>query len=220
MGKTAKVAELLILGMFFGLVPLAAFLIITVLLAAIVFGIKALGPWALWSLLPGLLINAVFLKRWVKNAYTMNIKTLAVLYVFHSVCALGFFMGIPIGNIFLGILAGVYAARKMHLIEADEEKRNQYFKKTAKFAAAVMMLICCLITLWAIAGEMIGYRFETPFLSFTFTIPIFFAIVLASGTFLVLLQYWLTRAAAAISKCGFSAHLHEGPVCKTDYHSR
>ena len=199
MGKIAKAVESLILSMFFGLVPVAAFFIATVLFTAIVFDKETLGPWTLWSLLPGLFIDILFLKRWVRNAYTMSTKAISAVYIFYSVCAIGFFMGIPIGNIFLGILAGVYAAMKMHFTMADEERRNQYFKRTAKFAAAVMVLICCLITLWAIAGEMISYRFETPFLSFTFTIPIFWAIVLAGGTFLVLLQYSLTRISTNIT---------------------
>lgn len=199
MGKIGKAFELLILGMFFGLVPLAGFFMATVLFAAIAFGTKVLGPWVLWSLLPGLLIDVLFLKRWVKNAYTMNTKTLAVLYVFHSVCALGFFMGVPIGNIFLGVLAGLYAAGKMHFTGADEEKRNQDFKKTAKFTAAVMVLICILLALWAIAGKVPGSRFETPLISFTFTSPIFWTVVFAGGAFLVLLQYWLTCTAAKMA---------------------
>ncbi len=199
MEKTAKIIETFILGVFFGLAPLAAFFIATVLFASIVFGKETIGPWTLWSLLPGLFIDILFLKRWVRSTYTMSAKTISAVYIFYSVCATGFFMGIPIGNIFLGILAGVYAGRKMHFTMADEKKRNQYFRETAKFAAAVMVLICCLITLWAIAGKMIGSRFETPFLSFTFTIPIFFAIVLAGGTFLVLLQYWLTNKTARLA---------------------
>jgi ABC-type multidrug transport system fused ATPase/permease subunit len=205
-GKIAKTVELLILGIFFGFVPVAAIFIATVLFTTIVSGKEVLGPWILWSLLPGLFTDILFLKGWVRNAYTMSAKAIGAVYVFYSVCAIGFFMGIPIGNIFLGILAGIYAARKMHIIKADKERRNQYFRTTAKFAAAVMVLICCLITLWAIAGKMIGYRFETPFLSFTFTIPIFFAIVLAGGAFLVLLQYSLTRISA---KCIYKRLSHD-----------
>ena len=62
--------------------------------------------------------------------------------------------------------------------------------------------MCCLITLWAIAGEMIGYRVETPVLSFTFTVPVFVAVVLAGGLALVLLQYWQTIIAAKLSSFG------------------
>jgi len=59
--------------------------------------------------------------------------------------------------------------------------------------------MCCLITLWAIAGRMIGARFETPYLSFTFTVPIFIAVVLTGGAILVLLQYWLTTIATKVT---------------------
>ena len=52
-----------------------------------------------------------------------------------------------------------------------------------------MVLMCCLITLWAIAGQMIGYRIET----FTITAPIFLVIVLTGGTVAVTLQYFVTR---------------------------
>lgn len=46
---------------------------------------------------------------------------------------------------------------------------------------------------------MIGYRVETPYLSFTFTVPIFSAVVLIGGAGLVLLQYWLTSISAKLA---------------------
>lgn len=191
--------ESLILGMFFGLVPLAACFMATVLFAGIFFGTKALGPWTLWSLLPALLINVLFLKRWVKNAYKMNAKAIGAMYIFYSVCALGFFMGIPIGNIFLGILAGIYSARRLSLASHNHPNAGDYFRRTAIFSAAVMVLICVLLTLWAIAGQMIGYRFESPLVSFTFTVPIFWTVVITGGAFLVILQYALTSASAKLA---------------------
>ncbi|MCJ7728290.1 MAG: hypothetical protein MUO27_00155 [Sedimentisphaerales bacterium] len=190
--------ESLILGMFFGIVPLAAFFMATVLFAAIVFGKETLGPWTLWSLLPGFLIDVLFLKRWVKNAYTMNAKAIGAVYVFYSVCALGFFMGIPIGNIFLGILAGIYSARRFSLTSHNRPNAGDYFKRTAIFSAAVMVLICALLALWAVAGKVPGSKFQTPFISFTFTAPIFWTVVIVGGAFLVLLQYGLTITIAKV----------------------
>ena len=143
--------------------------------------------------------NAMFLKKWVRRAYQINNKMLAGIYLFYSVVALGLGMGVPILNFVLGIMAGVYAARRMRLTGADEQRRKQNFRKTAMFCAAVMALMCCLITLWAIAGRMIGARFETPYLSFTFTVPIFIAVVLTGGAILVLLQYWLTTIATKVT---------------------
>ncbi len=195
MGKIESV----ILGMFFGFVPIVFCFLATMVIASIFFGKEALGPWVLWSLVPAIIIDVIYLKKWVRKAYQINNKVLAGIYLFYSVVALGLGMGLPILNLALGTAAGVYAARRMHFIGADEERRKQAFKKTAVFSALVMAFMCCLITLWAIAGRMIGYRFETPLLSFTFTVPIFTAVVLTGGAVLVLLQYWLTRTAAKVT---------------------
>ena len=197
--KILSKIESLILGIFFGVLPIVFCFLATMVIASVFFGVEALGPWVLWSLVPAVIIDVIFLKKWVRRAYQINNKVLGVIYLFYSVVALGMGMGVPIFNFVLGIMAGVYIARKMHFIEADEQSRKQAFKRTAVFTAEAMVMVSCLITLWAIAGKMIGSRFETPFLSFTFTVPIFFAVALAGGTFLVLLQYWLTSIAAKIT---------------------
>jgi hypothetical protein len=199
MGKFMRIIEVAILGMFFGLVPLVICLVGTVFFAGMLFGTEVLGAWVLWSLVPGVVIDIIFLKKWVRNAYKTNSKILAGIYIFYSVVALGLGMGVPILNFALGTTAGLYIARKMHFAEAEEQARKQAFKRMARFCAAVMVLICCLITLWAIAGKMIGYELDTPLVSFTLTVPIFFAVVLAGGAALVLLQYRLTGAAAKLT---------------------
>ncbi len=191
--------EALILGMFFGLMPLVICLVGTVIFAGMVFGTEGLEAWALWSLVPGVAIDVVFLKKWVRNAYQMSSKILAAIYIFYAVIAIGMCMGMPIFHFAMCIAAGVYIARKMHFVGAEEQMRKRAFKWMAVFCAAVMVVICCLITLWAIAGQMIGYKLDTPLLSFTFTVPIFFAVVLTGGAVLVLLQYWLTGAAAKVT---------------------
>jgi hypothetical protein len=187
------------LGMFFGFFPLVVCLVGTVLFTSIVFGKEVLGPWTLWSLLPGVAVDVVFLKKWIRNAYRMNSKVLAGIYIFYSIIAVAMGMGVPIFNFALCIAAGVYIARKMHFIGANEQSRRGAFKRMAGFCAGVMVFICCLITLLAIAGKMIGYEFKTPWVSITFTVPIFFAIVLSGGVVLVLLQYQLTRIAAKVT---------------------
>ena len=191
--------EAVILGLFFGLLPLVFCLLATLIVTAILFGTEVFAPWVLWSLVPGVIIDVIFLRKWVRRAYQINSKALAAIYLFYSVVALGMGMGIPVLNFALGIAAGVYSARKMHVIGAGEDRRNQAFKKTAVFCAAAMVMVCCLMALWAAVGGVIGSRFETPILSFTFTVPIFWTVVLTGGAALVLLQYLLTRLAAAVT---------------------
>jgi F0F1-type ATP synthase assembly protein I len=186
--------ECIVLAAFFGFVPVLFFLLITLVTASVMFGTKALGPWTLWSFVPAVAINVLLLKKWVKGAYQMSGKALASVYLFYSIIGLGMCMGIPLVSFTLGIAAGLYAARRMQLAQADEQTGKQYFKKTAFFSAAVMAIMCCLITLWAIAGQMIGYRIDT----FTITAPIFLAIVLTGGIVAVTLQYFVTLAAAKL----------------------
>jgi len=194
MFNIARGIEFVVLAAFFGFVPVFFFLLITMVTASVMFGTKALGPWTLWSFVPAAAINVLLLKKWVKGAYQMSGKALASVYLFYSIIGLGMCMGIPLVSFTLGIAAGPYAARRMQTAQADEQTRKQYFKKTAFFCAAVMALMCCLITLWAIAGKMIGYRID----SFTITAPIFFAIALTGGTIAVALQYFVTLAAAKL----------------------
>ena len=199
MGKMLRIIEIALLGMFFGFLPLLVCFVGTMFFVGMVFGPEVLGAWVLWSLVPGVAIDAIFLKKWVRGAYQMNSKILAVIYIFYSVIALGMCMGIPAFHFIMGIAAGIFAARKMCFLGADEETRMRAFKRMAEFCAGVMVLICCLITLWAIFGQMIGYEVETPVLSFTLTAPIFFAAVISGGAVLVLLQYQLTSIAAKIT---------------------
>lgn len=197
--KILRLIEILALALFFGFIPLIICLAATVLFVGMVFGTELLGPWALWSLLPGLAVDIVFLKKWVRNAYQINSKILAAIYIFYAVVAIGMCMGIPIFHFVMCVAAGIYIARKMLFNEADEQNRKRAFKRMAKFCAVVMALICCLMTLWAMAGQMIGEEVETPLLTFTFTVPIFFAVVLTGGAVLVLAQYWLTTIAAMVT---------------------
>ena len=191
--------ECLVLGMFFGFLPVLFCVAAAGFTNVVFLEEKGIGYWALGGLCVGLIIDVIFLKKWVRRAYQMNSKILAALYIFYSIGVLGFCMGIPILEFPLGVAAGAYAARKMYHTKAGPEEFERSVKKMSIFAAAVMVLICCLMALWAIAGEMIGYRFETPWLSFTFTVPIFFAVVFTGGLALVLLQYWLTRISAKLA---------------------
>ena len=153
---------------------------------------------ALAGLAVGIILDAVFLRRPIKKAYRINNKILIALYIFYSIGALGFCMGVPILNFGVGIVAGFYTARKMQCTKAGQIQRNRNIKRTAIFSAIVMMLMCCLTGTWALVGGMIGYRFETPILSFTFTVPAIVGMVLTGGLILSLLQYWLTSKAAKI----------------------
>ncbi|MFA6185705.1 MAG: hypothetical protein WC770_00635 [Phycisphaerae bacterium] len=165
----------------------------------------ATGPYlALTALGVGIVINIIFLKKWVQKAYQLNNKAIIALYAFYSMIAFGVCMGIPLFNYILGIMAGVYIIRKMYYLKADETEYIRNIKKTAMFTAAVMLVLCCLMVLLGLAGKVNGKDFEVLFkslfgLTFTINTAGFVSIIFFGACAMVLLQYWLTRLSAKIT---------------------
>lgn len=199
MDKFVRKTEIVMLWILFG-TPLALICFVSGGFISVgFFDEKHVLAMALTGLAIGIILNALFLRKSVKNAYQINNKILIALYLFYSIGVLGFCMGVPILNFGVGVFAGIYTARRALRTNAEEQERNQNIKKTALFSAVVMLTMCCLTGAWALVGGMIGSRFETPVVSFTFTIPILVAIVLTGGLILSLLQYCLTSMAAKIT---------------------
>jgi hypothetical protein len=91
---------------------------------------------ALSGLLIGIILNVLFLRKWVRNFYVARLWVLAVVYCAFCVLMLASFMGLPIGTFALGLLAGGYAGRR--------QRYNPSFgvsvhglKKVAFFAATM-----------------------------------------------------------------------------------
>jgi hypothetical protein len=61
--------ECVILAVFFSFVPVLFCLLVTVIIASVLFGAKALGPWVLWSFAPAIAFDAILMKKWIKGAY-------------------------------------------------------------------------------------------------------------------------------------------------------
>ena len=199
MDKFIRKTETVILWLLFG-TPLALICFVAGgYISVMLFDEKHALAIALAGLTVGIILNAVFLRGFIKNAYRINNKILIPLYIFYSIGALGFCMGVPILNYGVGVAAGFYTARKMQCMKADQIQCNRNIKRTAIFSAVIMMVMCCLTGTWALVGGMVGSRFESSLLSFTFTAPIIIAMVIAGGTLLSLLQCYLTTATAKIT---------------------
>ncbi len=60
----------------------------------------------------GVALDALYLKRLVPRIYEINLKLITPIYLFASLIMIAFFMGLPLGNLALGTLAGVYVGRR------------------------------------------------------------------------------------------------------------
>ena len=89
---------------------------------------------ALAGLMIGIVLDILFLRRWIRGFYAANLWLLAVVYGALCVLAVASFMGLPVGTFALGLLAGAYAGRRqLHNPAADNAGHG--LRRAAFFAA-------------------------------------------------------------------------------------
>jgi len=89
------------------------------------------------GLAAGLALDALFLKRWGARFYHLDMRLLALVYLFCSAIAVAFFMGLPLGNLALGALAGVYVGRRQHHADEGEAASARAIRRASWFTALV-----------------------------------------------------------------------------------
>jgi hypothetical protein len=67
----------------------------------------------------GLVFDALYLQRLVRNFFTASLRFMAPVHLGLSVVAVGIFMGVPVGTFSLGVAAGIYMGRRERHREAD-----------------------------------------------------------------------------------------------------
>lgn len=193
------------LGWIFAPAPLS-FCFVGAWFTAVILGFseKTVYTSALSGLAVGVILTTVLLKYLVKNAYKFSNKILAVFFIYYSLLAFGFGMGIPLFNYILGIMAGGYIVRKACYLKEDDTEFKRNIKLTAIFTAVVMLILCCLMVLIGIVGKVSPKDFEAFFKSlFGLELAIntagFVVIIFFGACVMILLQYWLTKLSAIIT---------------------
>jgi len=73
---------------------------------------KGIAVYAFAGLALGIAVTVLFLKRWVAGFYAMPVVVAVPFYLFWFAVMTAFFMGVPIGNVALGALVGLYVGRR------------------------------------------------------------------------------------------------------------
>jgi hypothetical protein len=89
---------------------------------------------ALTGLLVGVVLDVLFLRRWIRRFYTARLLLLAIVYGALCVVAVASFMGLPVGTFALGLLAGVYAGRRQ-VHNPSDDIPGHGLRRVAFFAA-------------------------------------------------------------------------------------
>jgi len=159
------------------------------------------------SFLTGFAIDVYCLRKWTKNIYRANMKLMIILYLVCSFIAIGMFMGVPIGNLALGILAGLYIGRRCFLMKQGKDILNRFAHNTSFFTAFIIGLLSFPVGMLALfAGEeyLISSLVESLRIGYSRIVGVVFVLVLCS--LLMIVQYWLTRGSAILAYRGWTKY--------------
>lgn len=148
---------------------------------------------ALGGLGLGILIDAIFLKGWIRRAYSVKPLVWKSLYVFYAVGLFGFFMGVPVFHVLLGIPAGIVVGGWLAHNGADFVSIQKVTRQTVAFTTGVMGVICLSSAVIALLNRSTASEIQHMLgLGFTITPLGLLGIIVIGGLGLLAVQWWLT----------------------------
>jgi hypothetical protein len=97
---------------------------------------------AISGLLLGILIDIFILRRLIDRVDHLSIVFWSAVYLFYSMGAFGFFMGVPVFNSFLSLPAGFVVGRKLAAEKADLLRVRRAARRTAWFSTGILAVVC------------------------------------------------------------------------------
>ncbi len=149
--------------------------------------------YALAGLLVGVLADVLFLKTWVRHAYSLKPMVWMIIYLFYSIGMFGFFMGVPVFNVALALPAGFFIGGWLAHSGADSTRMKKVARHSAVFTTSVLGLICVASATIALASSSTASDLQKMFnLPIQVTPAMIIGIILGGGIFILILQWWLT----------------------------
>jgi len=148
------------------------------------------------GLIIGGLIDLKFLRSWINSRYNLPLWIIAMIYLIYNVFVYGFFMGLPVFNVFMGLLAGYYFGNRICFNKVELEKYPKLINQVTKFAGLIMTFICISSGYLAIYDNGAAGMIQNVLgLSFEVTRSMLWGIVLIGGLILIFTNILLTRIA-------------------------
>lgn len=148
----------------------------------------------------GVAANLFFLKRLVAGLYSMRPWVMLCLLTLYSVGVFGFFMGVPVFNVLPGILTGVYIGRQAKTLRYDAARFSARLRKAQYATLSLLLLACAASAMLALGDPHTAANLEGMFsLGFSLTTPVLVGIVFVGGAVLLIGQFLLIKASAALA---------------------
>lgn len=157
--------------------------------------------YALAGFLFGTLIDIIFLRNWIKHAFTMKLWIWMGIYGFYSIGLFGLFMGFPIFNLFLALPAGIFIGRRLTHQGVDPNRMRKVAQQTAIFTTIIMGLVCITSASIALLDQSVAADLQGMLkLPFPVTTSMIIGIIVIGGTLILAFEWWLTIKSV---RCGY-----------------
>lgn len=146
------------------------------------------------GLFTGILIDLVFFKSWMNRRFSWPIWIIISVYLVYNVFVYGFFMGLPVFNTFLGLLAGYYFGNRICFNKIEQKKHPKLITRVSLFTGLIMTIVCISSGFLAIHDNGAkGMIQDVLGLNFEVTKTMLWGIVLAGGVILIAANVLITR---------------------------
>jgi hypothetical protein len=156
---------------------------------------------AIAGLVLGITLDLLYIKRWISQFYSVDLRVLVLVYLICSMMAVAFFMGLPAGNLVLGTLAGVYIGRReVHGSRSSDLAMNT-IRKASFFTTIVTGGEALVIGLLALNEDWVVEWLVAVTGISPFAVTSWFGtgLILALCAVLMVVQFWCTRTMAWIT---------------------
>lgn len=148
----------------------------------------------------GITLDVIYITHWVRNAFRMSTTLWLLIYGLYSIGFFGFFMGVPVFNLLLGIPAGVFITRQAQVLQFDRKKTKKRIELASRTTALYMSLICFFSAAIALIDPYTADNLEGMFhLSFDVTPELINLLIIVGGAGLIALQHVITRLSAKLT---------------------
>jgi hypothetical protein len=150
----------------------------------------AIGPVALGGLALGVTLDLTVLRTHLDSLFDLRPAALGALALFYSIMIYGFFMGLPVGNLLVGIVGGYVVGRKAALRGWSPERARPAARVTAAIATSILAVLCVATASMALNEPTIGLQVRGMLgLPFEVTAPMIYATIVGGGAALLAVQY-------------------------------
>jgi hypothetical protein len=194
MNKFDRIFGGIIFGFIIPIISFCAFWWISVLLELNVLF------WAISGVIVGIILDMSILGKLLSKFYYLNVFTLLMLYFVYSIGVFGFFMGVPVFNVLLGGIAGLYVGRKMKITSQTINIYKMGIKRVGKVCSLILLVICCCSAFIAVTEPYTGANLRGMLnLSFEVTSTFIWLVIIFGGAILLLSQHLLLLTAGKIA---------------------